>query len=449
MLGKDTSTPTIEIGKKIVDDFVEVCDRRCNGQKTTLSVVDLAELENTVPEKLTNFATATSQLIENNNYQTVADARYGTREFAQSSKIDQVDLVHLAQNLKGAESNALADAVLGAVKYNRTSPNMTNANGISIYFPYKKVGKVDTAVAEYKQIGMDSEYTKCIQQFALVGNAGQAYASESGNNNVGSPLGSLLENLLFRSSDRAIPVESLVGNLISNSGLSVSDLTGNFSQMLQGYVTTNHFDSSKLVWQKDSDGKYKISLPEDQWKMVKELVLNVFVDDGEGYVDLGMDNVAEYDSKGNLIGDYDGTWLAINGQIVAYYFLDAVEERGHYSITGYVPVMINGTRAELILIFDDARPNGYIAGARDVYKSGETSVSAKNLVELKAGDRLDFLCDFYGYDGTYKDTYYLGEPMTYNGSATIENLDIGTDKVQVTYRFTDMYMQDYWTEVLP
>lgn len=431
-LAKNTSMPTIEIGKKIVDDFVDVCDRRCNGQKTTLSVVDLAELDLTVPGKLTAFASATRDLIQNDGYETVSIARNNTREFAQSSKIDQVDLVHLAQNVNSAEGRALEQAVLGAVKYNRSSSNVTHANGISIYFPYKKVGKVDTAVAEYKQIGMDSEYTRCIQEFANVEYSGQAASAQSGGSSVGSPLGALL------------------GGLFSGSGETQSAPSSwTNSQQTQTYVNSHSLDTSQLAWKKDSDGRYKLNLSDDQWKLVQGLDLNVFYDDGKGYIDLGLDNVFEYDNKGALIGEYDHTWLSINRQVVAYYHLDTVEEGDHYSITGYVPLMLNGNRAELVLVFDDSRPNGYIAGAREVYKNGETQTVAKSLTEVKPGDTFEFLCDYYSYDGTYKDSYKLGDPMTYDGTALIGNIDLGSGKVKATYCLTDIYQQTYWTPVIP
>ena len=165
-LAKDTSMPTVEIGKNIVDDFVETCASKCRGQQTTLSVIDLAEFANTVPSRLSSFSKSMTALIENKEYKTVSDARYATREFARSSKIDQVDLVNLAENMANDEGKALAEALKGAVKYNRSSSNMTNAYGVSIYFPYQRTSLVDTAVSTYNSIGMDSEYSKCISKQA-------------------------------------------------------------------------------------------------------------------------------------------------------------------------------------------------------------------------------------------------------------------------------------------
>ena len=310
--------PTIEIGKKIVDDFVEVCDRRCNGQKTTLSVVDLAEFTHTVPDKMSAFSSSLGDKIRNNDYQSLSEARHNTREFAQSSKIDQVDLVHLAQNVSGKEANELKNAVMSAVKYNRFSSNMTNANGISIYFPYKKSGKVDSAVKEYEQIGMDSEYTKAIKEFANLNYSGQAHAVSTSVDGaaVGSPLASLLGGLIS-------------GNGLSNLTTSIAPSGWTQTAQTESYVESHSLDASKLKWTKDSDGKYKLILSEEQWKLVQDLDLNVFVDDGEGFIDLGLDNVFEFDSKKNLIGEFDDTWLSINGQIVAYYHLDTMEEGNH------------------------------------------------------------------------------------------------------------------------
>ncbi len=461
-LSNNTSMPTIEIGKKIVDDFVDVCAQKCRGQATTLSVVDLAELENTVPQKLSDFSSSTSKLIENKQYQAVSSARSGAREFSSSSKIDQVDLTHLACNLGTKEGKALADALTGAVKYNRTSSNMSNAYGLSVYFPYRKASKVSTAVATYEAIGMDDDYMRCIQQFASMEVSGQAVSNQSFYGSYGgssSPLSSLSGSFTGGTSSTASSdmIAQLLGTMLSGNFGGVSGMTGAnsafFGRSLPDnavdYLAENQFDAGQLVWTKDADGTVGMTLSESQWALVQDLQLNVFFDDGEGYIDLGLDNVYDFTEYGALKGEYDGTWLAINDQPVAYYHLDTMDDGTNYVITGRVPVMLNGVRADLILIFDNDNPYGYIAGARYDYRSGETETIAKNLTDLNIGDKLEFLCDYYGYDGSYQDSYYLGDPMTVTGDMVISNVYIDASAASAVYRFVDLYQQEYWTPVIP
>ena len=37
--------------------------------------------------------------------------------------------------------------------------------------------------------------------------------------------------------------------------------------------------------------------------------MNVFLDDEKAFIDLGLDNVYEYNDDGDLIMEYDGTYL--------------------------------------------------------------------------------------------------------------------------------------------
>ncbi|MCQ2540121.1 MAG: clostripain-related cysteine peptidase [Acetatifactor sp.] len=440
-LSKDTSMATIEIGKNIIDDFVDVCGKKCPGQKTTLSIVDLAELEKTIPDKFKSFASATKDMIQNDQYKEVSTARNNTREFASSSKIDQVDLVHLAQNISGKEANALVKTIQSAVKYNRTSSNMTNANGISIYFPYRKVSKVTTAVSEYDRIDMDSEYADCIKLFAGMETSGQSAAPTApygGNSGTGSSLFDIVLSGLGSEVSGGSMDSSAVGMLTSLLGMKQAR-----------YVETTDFDESALYWTKDSDGQYKLKLAADQKDLIQDVALSVYYDDGEGYIDLGLDNVFDLDSKGDLIGSYDRTWLGINGQPVAYYYTETVEEGEHYSISGYVPALLNGQRVKLILIFDDANPYGYVAGAAADYKDGETETVAKSMMMVQAGDKIDFLCDYYSYSGIYQDSYYLGEQLVVGDTLTISNVDIGDGRASAMYRLTDLYQIHYWTPVIP
>ena len=452
-LAKNTSMSTIEIGKNIIDDFVDTCARECRGQKTTLSIIDLAELEMTVPEELKEFSKSASQMIQNKEYKTVSDARYRSREFAQS--IDQVDLVHLANNLGTKEGADLAKALLSTVKYNRTSSNMTNAYGLSIYFPYKKVSSVDEVVDTYEAIGMDEEYARCIQAFASLEVGGQ-----TATGGTSSPLPALLGTLLnsgssSSSSGSSEMIAQMLGSFLSSQVGNIAGLDKSNTDFLKEntmdtetmakYLSDNYFDASALVWEENSKGQRTLKLSEEQWNLVHSLELNMFYDDGEGFIDLGLDNVFEFDENGCLIGETDRTWLAINGQPVAYYYLDTVVDGDNYTITGHVPALLNGERVNLILVFDNEHPYGYIAGARTDYVEGETETIAKGMSQLQVGDTLDFLCDYYSYTGEYQDSYYLGEQMTVTEEMTISNVDVGEGAVKVTYRFTDIYNQQYWT----
>ena len=458
-LGDNPSMSTLDIGKNIVDDFVSTCASQCRGQKTTLSVIDLAEFINTVPSKMSGFAQSVSTELKNKNYKQISDARYNTREFAQSSRIDQVDLVHLANNIGTPEAKELASVLKSAVKYNQTSREMTEAYGVSIYFPYKAASKVDSACSTMNKIGMDNDYASCIRQFASLETSGQIAA---GGSAAGSPVSSLLDSFMPSGSDLTSQllsggsgslVNSLLGSLTGGSvaGLDLSNIDFMKEMPMSdedttNYLSANMIDTNNLIWKNTGD-KYTISMSESQWALVHELDKNMFYDDGSGYIDLGTDNVFDFTDAGDLVADTDKTWVSINGQPVAYYHTDTTDDGKNFTVSGYVPAFLNGERVNLILVFEDGK-NGFIAGASTDYIDGETDAVAKNLTELKAGDELDFVCDYYTYDGEYVDSYYFGEKMTVTSDMKISDTVVGDGAAKILYRFTDIYNQEYWTEAI-
>ncbi len=450
-LSENTSISTLELGKEIIDDFVETCAEKCGGQSTTLSIVDLAEVEATVPKALVAFSNDTYERIRNQEYAQVSNARSDSREFGSSSRIDQVDLVHLAKNMNSEEGDALAEALLGTVKYNRTSSNMTNSYGISIYFPFRKASMVDNAVDTYEQIGMDDEYARCIQAFASMEVSGQAAAG-----GTASPLPTLLgiPASVLGSDSSAEMIGQLLDVFLGGDVGSIAGLTGLNTNFLSGraldpedmaaYIADNTFDSSLLTWEETGSGAV-ITLPEEQWVLVQTLHANMFYDDGAGYIDLGLDNVYEFDADGNLLAPDEITWIAVNEQPVAYYHESTVESGESYSITGRIPVLYNGERAELVVVFTDEKPYGSVAGVRRVYNDDETATVAKTMDAVVPGDVIDFVCDYYSYDGEYLDSYMLGEQLVVKDELIISDVYIDADAANLTYQFTDIYNREYWT----
>ncbi|MBQ7669124.1 MAG: peptidase C11 [Clostridia bacterium] len=445
-LSKNSSYSTVELGKQIADDFVKTCNSRCPGQSATLSVVDLAELAAATPDAFNAFAVEATELCSGNDYQRVSDARAGARSYALSSKKDMVDLAHLGYKIGTAKAKALADAVVSAVKYNCVSTNMANSYGLSIYFPYQKIATVDSAVSEYEKIGIDDDYAKCIRSFASLELAGQQTSSSS-------PLGSLFGSFSGQSPVSYDGVSSIFSSLLSgNAGSGLSGLTSFFGKDIDvdrsvGYIANHQLDSSSLVW-KQSGSRYLMQLTEAQWSLVQDLELNVFYDDGEGYIDLGFDNVFDFTKDGDLIGEYDGSWIAIDSQPVPYYHESTVTVSGETIISGYVPILLNGERAELLIVFDDKNPNGYVTGARRVYKDGETDTVAKSHSELTTGDKIEFICDYYTYGGEYEDSYVIAD-MVFSGNLGVSNVYINAEHAVATYVFTDIYGQYHWSEKIP
>ena len=451
-LGANTSMPTIELGKLIIDDYTSACAKSCRGQATTLSLIDLAEFAHTVPTEIGSFSKSVSSLITAKEYKKVSDARNGTREFATQSRIDQVDLVDLANKMDTAEGKKLADAIKGAVKYNRTSLNMVDAHGVSIYFPYQRTSYVDKACSNYSAIGMNDEYSKCIRQFASLETSGQIQAGGSTN-----AAASLFNMLGGGSGGGGDAISQLIGSFLGGGRSNIiDDLDENNTAFMDesgistddaaDYISNNYFNPDNLKW--NDDGKVaKISLPDDQWDLVHTIELNMFYDDGQGYLDLGLDNIYTFDDDGAMVAETDRTWISIDGQPVAYYHLSTVEDGDKYTITGRVPALLNGERINLILVFDNDNPYGFVAGYQQDYKNGETDTVAKIESELKEGDKLTFICDYYTYDGKYQDTYPIGD-ITVSSNMQISNTDVGEGKVKLAYLFTDIYNQKYWTPTI-
>ncbi|MBQ1770905.1 MAG: peptidase C11, partial [Clostridia bacterium] len=193
-----------------------------------------------------------------------------------------------------------------------------------------------------------------------------------------------------------------------------------------------------------------LDLTDEEWASIQDIALNVFYDDGEGYIDLGIDNIFDLDDDGDLIASFDGTWLSLNRQIVPYYWIDRVDDGDAYLIRGYIPAILNrGTEGEtevqIMLQFDDQNPYGYITGARIVYDADVTGTAAKGLIALKKGDTLDFICDYYDYAGNYQAKHFFGNQFVVNGPIEIANIAMENNRSVATYQLADIYGNYFYT----
>ncbi len=477
-LSKNTSIGTVELSKTLIDDFTDVSRKNYPGCNTTLSIVDLAEFAGTVPDAFNDFSGEIGKMLDDKDYKAVADARADAREFGVSAKVNHIDVVDFASRIGSKKANALASALKGCVKYNRTSVSMKNSNGLSIYFPYSSFKSMNSAVALYSNIGISGEYSRCIKSFASLAAGGQIATGGQGSY---SPYGSLFGSGSASSSSYSSGdiLSTLLGGGGSGSGDLLSSLFGGAGQSssatdflggILGGGSDSWFDSGRALANRDyydqnsltvadleltekSEGEWVLSMSKEKWDLVKTVQINLFVKDDEldGYLDLGMDDQYEFDANGDLMISFDNTWLTINGQPVAYYFLETVSDGSLWATAGRVPVLLNGERYDLLIVFDNevkGHEGGYVAGAQRVYDESESITVAKGFVQLNKGDKIDFLCDYYGADGTYGATYKIGKQITYNGTLTVGYMDIGGAECDVCYCLTDIYGNEFWTDAL-
>ncbi len=477
-LSSNTSIDTLSLGKVICDTFTTDNAAKTRGDSTTLSVIDLAEAHGTVPQALSAFSKSLNEMIRGDGYQTVANARQRCLEFASSQRIDQIDFIDFCDKLGTKESTALAETLRGIVKYNMTCKSYYNAYGVSVYFPYRKTSYVSTILKTLSAIRFDEDYTAACKNFAslLVGGQvssggtsspaysllGGGYGSSTGTGSSGTSYGGADANYEM--------IGQLLNAFLGTRGIApgkeVNGLTEENSDWLdmdlirekQQYYADNSVVASELVWTV-KNGQNVLKLSDEQWNLIESVELNVFVDDGEGYLNLGLDNVMEFDEDYDLIGSWDGMWMTLNGQVVPYYMLTAYADESNYNIMGKIPAILNGDQpCYLIVTFSNLAPDGTVVGISTVQNTDSVEAIMGKITDIAdpelVDSTLEFVCDYYHYDGTFEDGYRVGEPLTITSDMdfVIENLELDTgdgNTYLASYCLTDVYGNSYWTPVIP
>lgn len=407
-LGQNSSLPTDELGRIIVDSFLE----ESGDGEVTLSVIDLAHIPALFDSLCAFFEKAQYSLISDRAFLSAARTLQESR--AISDNEDMADLGALLGSMAGSEE-ALC-ALQKCVIYNGAT--LSDHGGLSLYFPYQDVSRVDQALAIYDQIGLDEAYQDFITTFAHVMLGGQDYSGGGS----GSPLGDQAPNWLAAGWD----------------WVNASLFAG-----WDDFYQQNDCDTSQLfIWQKGED--YVLSLPDEEWKLITQVEQRVLLDDGEGYIDLGADTMYEFDEEGDLLIAFDNTWVALDGQLVCYYAMEEWQAGDSWRTWGVTPVQYAGRDAQLVLVWDDEHPQGYCPGWR---YSDVGGASPKGLFPFLSGMTFDFVCDYYSYDEEFVDSYLWGD-ITVTGPIEVSYEDVGAGDCLVYYQLWDVYHNDYWTEPL-
>lgn len=228
------------------------------------------------------------------------------------------------------------------------------------------------------------------------------------------------------------------------------DMDEGYTSFMELFVSIllggSEYNFENYSWTIEDKGDYEaLILSDEDWALVSEIECQVFYDDGEGYLDLGSDNLYEFDDDGDLMITFDHTWVAINEAIVPFYALGEEVNEDKWTSYGYVPAYVNNQEVEIILIWDNDNPTGEVVGYRYGYE--DSAIQLRGLIPIKTGDVLEFVVDYYNYDGEYEDSYYLGEALVVDEAGlSVSYAEIGDGDCLVYYCITDLYQNSYLTE---
>ncbi|MFI3169540.1 MAG: clostripain-related cysteine peptidase [Faecalibacterium sp.] len=411
LLGKDTSMSTVDLGVAIVDSYIESLMRFEEG---TLSVIELRQMPYTYMQLCDYFSDA-SDLLNTSDYRELSIARSNVKDFGES-EFDQVDVIDFATEADLDGSESLIAAVDSAVKYYSNTSAMSDTYGMAMYFPYDYPEYYSEIQAVLESVGYTADYTSFFSQFisAMVG----------GQTSHGRSSGS----------------ESTVD--YSNESWYDADVASSYEA---SYDTT--FSDQLVIVEKGDT--FVLQLSDAQWEDITMIELQVLLDDGDGYIDLGSDNVYEFDRDGDLLIEFDYTWVTLDGQTVPFYAEKEEETSdGGWYTYGSVPAVLNGEEyIEVIVYWDDENPSGYVAGYRQMTQTGDPV--GKGLFTLSAGDTLEWLFDYYDYELYYQDTYVMGDLYTVTGSEIeVSYADVGNQDAYVYFVLTDLFNISYNTEAV-
>lgn len=414
-LSDNPAIDTEKLGKLIIDSFIRASRNGYYGNELTLSMIDLSYIPVLFSEMYSFFDDAQSTLVEDRAF-LAASRRLGESR-AISDNEDLADLVYLLSAMEG--SGKVLQRLEQCIVYNGTT--IRDHNGLCMYFPYRDLSKVDEALSIFHQIGIEENYQDFITTFANLMVGGQLHSGGG----TGNPLGGDAYDPAYWTSQAWVDLELLMDWLF--------------------FYEENDCDVSELAIDEKGDG-FVLSLPDEEWVMITDVQQRVFLDDGEGYIDLGSDSFYTFDEDGDLLIDFDNTWIALDGEIVCYYTVETDYESDNWRTWGVVPIWYNGEDAELVVVWDAENPYGYVAGWRYTER-GAGSSSQRGLFPVRNGMTFDFVCEYYTYDEVYEGSYLWGG-MTVRGPIDVSYEDVGDDDCMVYYELYDIYQNSYWTEAV-
>ncbi|MBR2743058.1 MAG: Clostripain family protein [Clostridia bacterium] len=394
-LARNPDADAASLGKVVCDSFYKSCEDIGQERGATLAVIDLSYMDELVAD-FNAFAQSMYESAENPDALVcMVRGIEGAENFGGNNKSEgytnMVDLGALVSAC--APYTDGADAVLNsldnAVVYSIAGSTHKNASGLSLYYPLSVQGSEEltifggVCVSPYYLSFIDRQNYGSVNQGSTAGYSDDYWYDEDGNWSWASAGAGDSEYWEYADSFE-ITGES---PLITFEQEPILDDEGDFWFIL------------------DDSGYYYAA---NVYGYVYELS-----EDGEDLIELGetYDIIIDWDN-GFFCDDFDGYWMSLpDGQNLATYIVEVTDDAIIYTS----PVFLNDEQTNLRLrqTFDgDITIEGAWAGI------DENGMAAKDIVQLKEGDKIVPI--YYSYAVNSDDEgYYYGGEYVFEGTPEI------------------------------
>ncbi|MBR3346797.1 MAG: hypothetical protein IKG37_06925, partial [Solobacterium sp.] len=393
---------------------------------STLSIVDLRYVKPAYEKVKELFEKMNESILAGEDgYIDISLAANNAYTFANN---EQIDLIHYLETLKSLDydntvlSEAEIDEVLTYVYsciFARNRMEAEGVKGLAITFPYSQISSYGLDWKQFKALNLKEQETFYNNFFSIM--AASKQTGQSG------------------------PLVEIFGEI---------DYTNEewYVKGFEDYVVTPPLIDIPIV--KNGDG-YSVELSDRVWKIIADEKQFFYEVTDQGLKYLGMDYVGKLDENEHPMISTDGTWVSIGGQPIYYEPTASREGENGTIFTGISKAMLN-KKTEIILQIEwnpvssdsDTPVTGNIVGYEEADE--ENAFMSKGLLQLKTGDTLDFLFDYYDEEGKLIETKTSGK--TYRviapDKADVTDAPLGKCTLRHGLLLTDVYQRNFQSEMV-
>lgn len=407
-LCKNPTCSTEDLGKHIVDSYLQLCKQNDQDDTATLSMVNLGKIKNVY----TSFVKMASEMSANTSdissfksiKQEAKAARYFGTRTANEGYNNMTDLGDMTKKLSSSLDKSVTDPLLHAIKdavvYEKHGSSRSEATGISVFYPVKSDASELDLMAEGTTNGPYLAFIDAMCDYWTA--PSWVYAKKSDTK-------AMRTNKDITVSKSFKPVRS-------------KDYSVKFHEFI------------------DDDAMYTLQIDSglDSLEYVTFDLALVYEDGSNIY--LGSDDNINADwDKGIFQDNFNGTWFTMDGEYMNVYLLEQEDDYNVYSS----PIKLNGRETNLRFKYDFNKEKYFIIGAYD--GTDEYGMSSRRSTKLKDGDKITFIFDTYDAETDVEEDMEMGT-ITYTSSTEIIDDSLVDGSYFYYYTFYDVFDNEYETD---